>query len=182
MVKGIIQVCSRKTIDTTSTNTWDKYVFDDTYREFLMQAQQFDQQKKYATFQDILKNLPKADQMHYLVSTAAVGYIRQLNEKIPEAVNVFSKPCVPFKKFRFEIVQSHVMNRDQHKVAIYFYSEPLIWIESINSNQLLFALGDQSESLSNGNKVDTEVLVMSPNLTICSYQQHTMAMSQAFLS
>ncbi len=58
MAKGIIQICYRKIIDATSTSIWDKYVFEDTYKEFYMQVQQFDQQQKYTTFQEILKNTP----------------------------------------------------------------------------------------------------------------------------
>ncbi|MBA4053265.1 MAG: hypothetical protein C0490_00995 [Marivirga sp.] len=172
MLKGIIQLCGRKIIDAKSASVWDKYVFDDTYREFCLQAQQFDQQKKYTTFQEILKNEPKADQMHYLVSTAAIGYIRQLNGKMPDVVSVFSKPCVPFKNFRFEIVQSHIEDKALHKVVIYFYGEPLIWIDTINGNQLLFAMGDQLESFNSGKKVETEILVMSSNLSISSFQQN----------
>ncbi len=172
MAKGVIQICYRKIIDATSASIWDKYVFEDTYKEFLMQVQQFDQQQKYATFQEILKNTPKADQMHYLVSTAAIGYIRQLNERMPDVVNVFGKPCVPFKNFRFEIIQSHVKNKDLHKVVIYFYSEPITWIDTISHNQLLFAPGDQLEALANRKKVETEMMVLSPNISITSYQQN----------
>lgn len=172
-MKGIVQLCYRKIIDVTSTGVWDKYVFNDTYLEFCMQAQQFDQQKEYATFQEILKNIPKADQMHYLVSTAAVGYIRQLDEKIPDVVNVFSKPCVPFKNFRFEIIQSHTTNKDLHRVAIYFFSEPLTWIDILSGNQLLVAIGDQSETLRNEKKVETELVVISSNVSISSYQMNS---------
>ncbi|MEO7988766.1 MAG: hypothetical protein ABI663_04440 [Chryseolinea sp.] len=171
MAKGIIQICYRKIIDATSTSIWDQYVFEDTYKEFYMQVQQFDQQQKYTTFQEILKNTPKAGQMHYLVSTAAIGYIRQLNERMPDVVNLFGKPCVPFKNFRFEIIQSHVKNKDMHKVAIHFYSEIITWIDTINHNQMLFAPGDQLETLANGKKVETEMMVLPPNVSITSYQQ-----------
>jgi hypothetical protein len=53
MTKGLIRFCYLKIIDASSTSHWDKYVFEDTYKEFFMQAQQFDQQKKYTTFQEI---------------------------------------------------------------------------------------------------------------------------------
>ena len=88
MAKGFIRFCYLKVVDASSTGIWEKLVFEDTYKEFFMQAQQFDQQKKYTTFQEILKNNPDADQMHYLVSTAAISYIRQLNERIPDKANV----------------------------------------------------------------------------------------------
>jgi hypothetical protein len=170
MAKGLIRLCYAKVIDASSVTAWDKYVFEATYKEFYMQAQQFDQQKKYTTFQEILENIPKADQMHYLVSTAAVGYIRQLNETIPDIANAFGKPCVPFKNFRFEIIQSHVKNRSLHKVAIYFYSENLTWIDTIG-DRLLFSFGNHLEALAQGQSVETEMLTIRPNLIICSYQE-----------
>lgn len=171
MAKGIIQLCYRKLIDASSTGTWEKYVFDDTHREFYMQAQQFDQAGSCATFHEILKQNPKADQMHYLVSTAAIGYIRQLQEKIPGVLNVFGSPCVAFRNFRFEIVQSHIRNKALHRVAIYFYSDALTWIDTIPGQHLLVAPGNHLDALSRGEKVDTEMIAMMPNLSICSYQQ-----------
>ena len=38
MAKKIIRLCYRKVIDATSSKPWDKYVFENTYAEFLMQA------------------------------------------------------------------------------------------------------------------------------------------------
>ena len=168
-MKGFIKFCYTKVIDADSSGIWEKHVFENTYKEFFMQAQQFDQQKKYTTFQEILKNVPKADGMHYLVSTAAIGYIRQLNGRIPEAFSTTGKPCVPFKNFKFEILQSHVQDKRQHKVAVYFYSDELIWIDTID-RCLLFTSGDQIELLQKGNAVETEMLTVPPNLGICSFR------------
>jgi hypothetical protein len=170
MAKGLIKLSYRKIIDATSTSLWDKHVFADTHREFYMQAQFFDQQNKYSTFREILENVPKADQMHYLVSTAAVGYIRQLNERIPDVVNASGKLAIPFKNFRFEIIQSHRKNKDQHKVAIYFYSETLTWIDSID-HHLVFAIGDKFDALNKGQEIETDMLLLKPGLSVCSYQK-----------
>jgi len=169
-MKGLIKLCYRKVIDISSTSAWDKYVFDDTYKEFYMQAQQFDQQKKYGTFQEMVKNIPSADQMHYLVSTAAVNYIRQLNGLFPDVLNVLGKRCIPFENFKFEIVESHIKNKDQHKVSICFYSDALTWIDTID-NQLLFAAGDQTEALYRGQALETEMVLWRSNLTVHSFQQ-----------
>lgn len=170
MAKGLIKLSYRKIIDAASTGMWDKHVFADTHREFYMQAQFFDQQNKYSTFREIVENIPKADQMHYLVSTAAVGYIRQLNERIPDVINPFGKLVIPFKNFRFEIIQSHRKNKEHHKVAIYFYSDTLTWIDSLD-HHLLVAIGDKFDALNKGHEVETETVLLKPGLTICSYQK-----------
>ncbi len=62
-----------------------------------------------------------------------------------------------------------------HKVAIYFYSEIITWIDTIHHNQLLFASGDHLEDLANGKKVETEMIILSPNVSIISYQQNNIA-------
>jgi len=43
MYKGIIRLCYRKVIDVNSVNAWDKLVFNDTYTEFLLQSQFYNQ-------------------------------------------------------------------------------------------------------------------------------------------
>ncbi len=169
MRKGMIRLSYRKLIDSTASRLWEQYVFEDTYKEFYLQAQQFDQSGKYTTFQEMIKHIPKADQMHYLVSTAAVGYIRQLQERIPDVTNVFGKPCISFKNFRFEMVQSHIRDKKQHQVAIQFYSEPLIWIDTVDK-QLLLAPGDQLEALQMGEEVETDLVSMIPHLSISFFK------------
>ncbi|MFD2935044.1 hypothetical protein [Spirosoma flavum] len=170
MSKGIICLCYRKIIDVSSQKAWDKFVFDDTYMEFFMQAQYYNQEAKYSTFQELVDNVPNADKLHYLTSTAAIGYIRQLNKIIPDIANVSGKLCLPFTQFKFEIIQSHVQNKDAHKVAILFYSEPITWIDTID-NQLLIAYGDQREALQDGKEVDTDMVVLQPYLSISSIQK-----------
>ncbi len=170
MVNGIIRLSYRKIIDVLSQKAWDKFVFDDTYMEFYMQAQFYNQEQKYTTFQELLDNVPNAEQLNYLTSTAAIGYIKQLNKIIPEIVNASGKLCLPFTQFKFEIIQSHVQDKNAHRVAILFYSDPLTWIDTID-NQLLITYGDQREALRNGNEVDTDLITLQPYLSIASFQK-----------
>jgi hypothetical protein len=167
-MKGIIQLCYYKIIDTGSWTAWDKSVFENTYREFYMQAQQFDQKGLYSTFQEILDDNPKAEQMHYLVSTAATNYIRDL-KFIPEIANNSGKLCLKFQNFKFEILQSHISKKDLHRVAISFYSDSLTWIDTIG-NQLLIAYGDQREALKAGREVPTDMIALQNCLSISTFQ------------
>jgi hypothetical protein len=169
MTKGLIRLCYSKTIDASASGAWEKYVFDDTYREFFMQAQYYNQQQKFSTFREILENDPKADQLHALVSTAAIGYLRQLNERIPDVTNASGKVFIPFKNFRFEIIQSHVKDKYQHKIAIHFYSEVLTWVDTVQ-NMFLLAIGDQHDALRKGKMIDTEMAAWRTNLGISAFQ------------
>ncbi|GAB4043600.1 hypothetical protein [Spirosoma jeollabukense] len=169
MAKGLIRLCYRKIIDAASQKAWDKFVFEDTYMEFFMQAQFYNQENQYATFQELVEHVPHADKLHYLTSTAAIGYIRQLNQLIPDIANVSGKLCLPFTQFKFDIIQSHVQNKEAHKIAIAFYSDPLTWIDTLN-NQLFIAYGDQREALRDGKEIDTDMIALQPYLSISSFQ------------
>ncbi|GLU50580.1 hypothetical protein [Dyadobacter frigoris] len=167
MTKGLIQLCYRKIIDAHSQKIWDKYVFDDTYMEFFMQAQTYNQEGKYRTFQEISENIPAAQNLTYLVSTAAFNYIRQLKDIVPDIANIYGKLYLPFNRFKFEIIQSDVKDKASHMVAIYFYSEPLTWIDTLDG-KLLIAYGDQREAINLGEEVETELIALQPFLNISS--------------
>jgi len=169
-MKGLINLCYRKVIDASSQKAWDTFVFDDTHLEFYMRAQYFDPEGKYKTLPELLTNVPNADQIHGMVSTAAIGYLRQLNDIVPEVTNAYGKLCLPFKRFKFEIVHSHVQNKAEHKIAIYFYSDPLTWIDTVG-NQLLIAYGDQREALTKGEEVETDLIALQPFVSISSIQK-----------
>lgn len=166
-MKGLIQLCYRKIIDASSKKAWDRYVFEDTWMEFFMQAQTYTQDGRYHTFQEISDKIPAAGNMTYMVSTAAINYIRQLNEIVPDIANVYGKLCLPFKRFKFEIIHSDIRDKSAHKVAIYFYSEPITWIDTLDG-KLLVAYGDQREALKSGLEVETELIGPQPYLNISS--------------
>ena len=163
----IIRLCYRKIIDINSLKLWDKAVFEDTHLEFYMQTQRLDPEGKYATFQEVAENVPNPDQLHYLASTAAIGYIRQLKDVIPDITNAYGKLCLPFKNFKFEIIQSHITDKSQHKIAIWFYSEPLTWIDTIG-NQLLISYG---QVIDEGLERETEMISLVPYLSISHYTE-----------
>ena len=169
-MKGLISLCYRKVIDASSQKAWDKFVFDDTYIEFFMRAQYFDQEGKYKTLQELIANVSNAHQIHGMVSTAAIGYLRQLDDIVPDIVNAYGKLCLPFKRFKFEVVHSHIQNKAEHKIAIYFYSDPLTWIDTVG-NQLLIAYGDQREALTKGEEIETDLIALQPFVNISSIQK-----------
>lgn len=168
MCKGIVRLKYRKIIDAASRKAWDQYVFNDTHLEFYMQAQRLDPEGNYPTFKLLQENIGQTDQLHYLTSTAAIGYIRQLNDLIPDVTNREGQLCLPFKNFRFEIIASHIQDKSQHKIAIWFYSEPLTWIDTIDTN-LLIAYGNRSDELKAGQEVETDLIPLSPYVSISHF-------------
>lgn len=170
-MKGLIRLCYQKRIDAASSKPWDKAVFDDTHQEFYMQAQQYDPARQYPTFRELLANVPNAEQLHYLTSRVAVGYLRQLDQIMPDMVNAFGKPCLPFTNFNFEILASHVTQKEAHQIAIYFYSDPLTWFDTV-ADQLLLAVGDKRADWQAGNDISTELITLPPGSSIWSFQPY----------
>lgn len=168
-MKGLIRLSYAKIIDASAQKPWDRVVFEETWQEFYMQAQLFNPEGKYQTFQELLDNVPNAERLHYLTSRVAMGYLRQLNQLIPDVVNVFGKPYLPFTQFTFEILASHVQQKEAHRIAIYFYSDPLTWLDTIG-DRLLIATGDQRSALQTGQEIQTNLIALQPNLTVWSLQ------------
>lgn len=167
MSKKIIRLCYRKVIDASAKQVWDRYVFDASYAEFLMQAQFYNQEKKYTRFSELLLHAPNADKLHFLVSAAVVGYLQQLNDTMPDISNNLGSLCIPFKNFRFEIIESDIRKKDSHRVAINFFSEPLIWHSTIGT-ALLVSKADDPEG---PHGVLTHQLPVHPFLSIYSIKE-----------
>jgi hypothetical protein len=163
MQKGTIRLCYRKVIDVNSTKPWDKLVFEDTYNEFRMQSQLYNQDKKYASFSDLITHVPAAEKLHFLVSAAVIGYLQQLQGRVPDLVNNLGRLFLPFKNFRFEIINSDLKDRSKHQVAINFFTEHLVWHDTIN-NQLLLSIPGHTE---NG-EILTELFTLPPFVSIYS--------------
>ncbi|RYF72013.1 MAG: hypothetical protein EOO39_12890 [Cytophagaceae bacterium] len=168
-MKGIIRLSYRKVIDATAQRPWDRLVFDDTWQEFYMQAQSFNPTGQYRYLWEILANVPDADKLHNLTSRAAMGYLRQLNDRIPDIVNAQGLTSLPFNQFKFEVMAAQVEQKDTFRIAIFFYSDPLTWIDTVG-NQLLVAYGDQQTALQQGQAISTDLIPLQPELSIWSYQ------------
>ncbi|OMP79143.1 hypothetical protein [[Flexibacter] sp. ATCC 35208] len=160
-----IRLIYRKLIDASNTKPWDQMLFEGSWYEYLLQAQTFNPEKKYNTFAELIANVPNADRIHFLVTPAIIGYLKQLNGRVPDITNNIGKTFLPFKIFKFEIVNSDITDKKKHQVAVNFISEPLTWHNTI-SNQLLVTINNEPE---NGETL-TEMFSMQPFLSIYSIQ------------
>ncbi|WP_133272963.1 hypothetical protein [Hymenobacter radiodurans] len=137
MSNRTITLCYRKIMDANASRPWQKMVFDDTYTEFRMQAQLFNQEQKYRSFGELLHYAPGANQLHFLVSAAVRGYVQQLNGLVPDVLDNLGRHFLKFSKFQFEIINSDLLDKARHQVAINFYSDPLVWHDTIGTQLLV---------------------------------------------
>ncbi|MEJ7680773.1 MAG: hypothetical protein WKG06_23560 [Segetibacter sp.] len=107
-------------------------------------------------------NVPGADKLHFLVSASVVGYVKQLNNIVPDILNNLGKHFLPFKNFRFEIINSDIKNKMAHQAAINFYSEPLLWHDTIGNNLLVSVKNNEPDK----EEFLTEMFQLQPMLSI----------------
>lgn len=169
MAKGIIQLCYRKIIDASSQKIWDQYVFESSYKEFLMQSQLYNQEKKYTSFAELVINVPAAERLHFLVAGSIVGYLQQLNQVIPDILDNLGKHFLRFNNYRFEIINSGIKNKAAHQVAINFFSEPMLWHDTVDNYLLISPFNNEQRE----EGIRTYLFAIQPFLSIYSIKNET---------
>lgn len=159
----LITLAYRKLIDANSTKPWDKLVFADSYREFRMQAQLYNQQGQYRTFGELLHYVPGADKLHFLVGGSLGGYVQQLGGLVPDIVNNVGRYFLKISRYQFELINSDLHDQSRHQVAINFYAEPLLWHDTIAPYLLVSEAAAPAEASS---EVLTHLFQLQPYLTI----------------
>ena len=145
MPEKIITLCYRKVIDVANTNPWDKFIHEDSFAEFKMQAQFYNQEQKYSTFAELLLNVPGAEKLHFLIGGSIIGYLQQLNNIIPDVLDDLGRRFLMFDNFKFELVNSDINNIEKHKIALNFFSKPLIWHDTIGEHLLVSQFKETNE-------------------------------------
>lgn len=160
-----ITLAYRKVIDANSPKPWDKLVFEDSYREFRMQAQLYNPGGQYRTFGELLHYAPGADKLHFLVGGSIGGYVQQLNGLVPDIVNNVGRYFLKFTRYQFELINSNLHDKSKHQVALNFFSEPLHWHDTIAPYLLVSA---QAASPEPEGEILTHLFQLQPYLTIHS--------------
>jgi hypothetical protein len=133
-----IRLAYRIIIDASSTAAWDRYIFEDTYREYLMQQQMFNTKEAPATtFRELLSVNPKAEQLHFLTGMAAQNYIAQLKGNFYRVQDVLGTTFFPFVNYRLDIVNTDSTDSTKHKIGITMISPPLTYLGIVNNCYLV---------------------------------------------
>lgn len=164
MTERVMTLCYRKIIDAASARPWDKLVFEDTYAELQLQAQLYNPERRFRTYAELLQHAPGAGQLPFLVSGVARAYLPQLQGLVPDIVDNLGRHFLKFSRFQFEIINSDLLDRSRHQVAINFYSDPLIWHATIDNLLLV------SEAAATGEERLTHLVHLQPFLSIYSIQ------------
>jgi hypothetical protein len=166
-MKKIIRLSYRKIIDASAVQPWDQLVFESAYAEFLMQSQFYNQEKKYTSFQQLLQHVSGAERLHGLVSTAVVGYLKQLEGKLPDIADNLGKRFLTFKQFQFEIIDADTKDKARFKIAIQFFTDAYYWLDTISPYLLLTPV----TAATTADGMLTHLLQLQPFLSIYSLNE-----------
>jgi hypothetical protein len=164
----IITLCYRKIIDANVAKQWDKLVFESSYLEFKMQAQNYSLGTSFTTYADLVRHVPKAKQLAGMITPSITGYVQQLAGIVPDMLNNVGKRFLKFNKFQLEIINSDINDKAKHQVAINFYTEPLIWHHTVENFLLL---SDYKPAETENEEVLTNLFQVQPYVNIYSLKK-----------
>ncbi|REG92274.1 hypothetical protein [Flavobacterium aquicola] len=167
MYKAKIRLAYRIIIDSKFTSLWDQYVWEDTYKEYLMQHQQFNSKENPKnTFRELLSENEKASQVHYLVGIAANGYVTQLKGNLYRITDVLGNNYFPFSNYQLDIINTDITDQSKHKIGITFYSPLLTLVDIIENNYLV------SKNCDDTCGFETLMFPVQSCLSICYYENY----------
>lgn len=156
-----IKLAFRIVIDHQSNMIWDRYVFDDTYFEYKIQHQVFDDKENpVKNYWELLQKNPNAERIPFLLSGAADNYIRQLGGIIRSLPDVLGTTFFTFENYKVDLVSSHLEDPSKHKIGITFYSPAFLLIDIIDGKYLL------SKEVNKDNGFETFMFAFHPQVSI----------------
>lgn len=160
-----IKLAYRIIIDNSSTFLWDKYVFEDTFKEYQMQSQQFNSETNPKnTFRELLAENEKAEKLHFLIGMAAGGYVEQLKGNFHRVSDVLGNNYFPFINYKLDILNTDISDISKHRIGITFYSPLLNYFGIIEGNYLI------SQNTDDVKEYETIMFPVQKGLAICYIQ------------
>lgn len=165
VMKAKIKLAFRIVIDQNSEMAWDRYVFEDTYFEYKIQHQVFDEADKgVKNYWELLAKNPHAEKISFLLSSAVVNYVSQLKGEIKSLPDVLGNTFFPVESFKLDLISSNIEDPSKHKIGITFYTPELFLIDIIDNKYLL------SRSVYEKGGFETFMFAFHPQVAVCFYE------------
>ena len=133
-------------INIHSITAWEKHIFEETYHEFLIQHYIFQKENLLKdNFLDLLKTSPEAKQLHHLLDLRIHSSIDFLHNNVYKIIDHLEQKYLQFINYRFELIQSHTNDKNQHQIAIYFLSKEYI-LHNEPSTHYLVSLAETEDT------------------------------------
>ena len=160
-----IQFAFRVVINENSKGTWEKYVFETSWKEYKIKEQLFlISDQEISSYKELLKQNSKANQLNHLVGISIIPYINQLNENLYLIKDTLNRMHLTFVDFELDIINSSSKDKAKHTIGLTFYTPFYHYFGEINGEYLL------SKEAKIDQIVKTFMLPMQDNLSISSIQ------------
>lgn len=161
-----IRLALRVVVGESSASLWEKYIFEDTYKEYVMQQQRFnDKENPVNTFRELLVVNPAADQLHFLTGIAAENYIAQFKNRFYRYTDILGSTFFPFTGYRLDIINTDVTDISKHKIGITFFSPLFTFLGMMNNAYLV------SENTEENKGYETVMFPVQPQFSVCYYEE-----------
>ncbi len=168
MNQPLITLTYRQVIDANHQTTFEQYVFEDTYAEFLLQVQTYNPEGKYTTWQQVRAAVPSAAQQLPVRVGFAIGQSMQaLQNRIPGLWDTLELHNLLFTDYQFLLLASDVTDKAAHRVALLYRTPPMRLVQTVG-NYLILAPGEPPPQ---EGPLETFTVEMRPNLSVSSYQE-----------
>jgi hypothetical protein len=162
-----IKIAYRQVIDIKSSNEFEKNVFNDSFAEFYLQAQDYNPNRQFQTLTEMIEHNPKAKSLHYKVGFSIGLYVQALSKIIPGLYDTIGK-TVPFDEFEFEILHSDVTNKSLHKISLTYLS-PVLELFALNGGYIIAGVDAAKETSTINRLVPTLTIPLQQNLSIVAW-------------
>ena len=159
-----IKIAYRQTIDSKSTSGFERKVFTESFNEFCLQSQAYNEGGRLKTLKEQAENNPKANSLHYKVGFSVGRYISDLNQLIPDLQDSIGRP-VPFENHEFQLLSSDITSKDGHKIAIIYTSA---WLDLLAVAGAYLILG---MAATENAPVSTLTISLRENLSVVEWSQ-----------
>lgn len=164
-MKAKIKLAFRIVIDQSSEMIWDKYIFEDTYFEYKIQHQVFDERENpVKNYWELLAKNHNADKIPFLLSSAVTNYVSQLNGEIRSLPDVLGNTYFPVENFKLDVISSNTEDPSKHKIGLTFYTPELLLIDIIDNKYLL------SKDTEREDVFETFMFAFHPQVSISYYK------------
>lgn len=164
-MKAKIKLAFRIVIDRNSEMIWDKYIFEDTYFEYKIQHQVFDDKENpVKNYWELLAKNSHAERIPFLLSSAVVNYVSQLKGEIKSLPDALGNTFFPIESFKLDLISSNIEHASKHKIGLTFYTPELVLLDIIDHKYLL------SKDIESENAFETFMFAFHPQVSVCYYE------------
>lgn len=156
-----IQFTYSQHINNNVSTAWEKHIFEETFNEFLIQSNIFQSEKsKVDSYKELVKQNQNSNQLNNLLAARIIPSIELLNNNVFSVPDNLNTNYLQFTRFNVHIIQSNLLDKNKHYIAINYISKPYYLIDCINNYYLV------SNDISNEKVIETLMFPCQKNLSI----------------